>query len=56
MVWNVRFHDEFDMEFAVFSRAVRVELLAHVKMLEQQGPISKADSRVDAHLKRLKEA
>ena len=39
MVWNVRFHDEFDMEFAVFSRAVRVELLAHVKMLEQQGPI-----------------
>jgi|SRR5579859_1282701 len=38
MVWNVSFHDEFDIEFTSLSDAVQDELLAHAKVLAQLGP------------------
>ena len=36
--WTVRFHEEFDKEFAGLPDAVQDELLAQGKVLEQFGP------------------
>ena len=36
--WTVRFHEEFDKEFAGLPEAVQDELLAQSKVLEQFGP------------------
>jgi hypothetical protein len=38
MTWTVRFAVEFEPEFATLSAAVRIELLAQAKVLEQFGP------------------
>ncbi len=38
MVWLIEFHPEFDAEMQVLSRAVRIELLAHAKLLAEFGP------------------
>jgi len=36
--WTVRFHEDFDKEFARLPEAVQDELLAHSMVLEQFGP------------------
>ena len=41
MTWIIAFHPEFDAEMQAFSRAVRIELLAHVKLLSEFGPLLK---------------
>ena len=38
MSWNVLFHEEFELEFDALSQAVKNELLAHARLLEQFGP------------------
>ena len=38
MRWTVRFHEDFDEEFAGLPEAVQDELLAQSKVLEQFGP------------------
>jgi hypothetical protein len=39
MPWIVIFHPEFEPEFKVLPRAVRVELAASAKALEARGPM-----------------
>jgi hypothetical protein len=38
MAWEVEFHDDFEPEFDELPEAVRVELLAHARLLERFGP------------------
>lgn len=38
MVWDVEFHDAFEVEFLAFERDVRKELLAVAKLLADYGP------------------
>ena len=38
MVWTIRFHDEFEPEYAALPADVQNELLAHAKVLAQIGP------------------
>ena len=38
MVWSVRFHSDFAGEADVLSEAVRVELIAGIRLLEHFGP------------------
>ncbi len=38
MTWEVQFHDDFIPEFRALSKAVRIELVAKVKLLENFGP------------------
>src|ERR1700733_10824781 len=38
MAWVIRFAAEFESQFAALSEAVRIELLAQAKVLEQFGP------------------
>lgn len=38
MAWLIEFHPEFDAEMQGLSRAVRIELLAHAKLLSEFGP------------------
>lgn len=38
MAWAVEYHDDFAAEIAELSSAVRVELVAHEKLLAQCGP------------------
>lgn len=38
MVWTIRFHDEFELEYADLPADVQNELLAHTKVLAQIGP------------------
>ena len=38
MAWEVGFHPAFTLEFGELNENVRMELLAHAKLLEQFGP------------------
>lgn len=38
MSWSVEFHDEFEAEFDALPEDVRIEILAHAKLLEAFGP------------------
>jgi hypothetical protein len=38
MNWSVEFHDEFEAEFDALPEAVRIDILAHAKLLEAFGP------------------
>jgi hypothetical protein len=38
MPWTVRFHFDFEPEMAELSEGVRIELLAHLRVLERFGP------------------
>jgi hypothetical protein len=39
MAWLIEFHAEFDAEFRAFSRDVRIEVLAHARLLAEFGPL-----------------
>lgn len=45
-MWTVEFADEFDPEFDALDPAVQDELLAQLRVIEQQGPLAKRP-RVD---------
>ena len=38
MAWSVAFHDAFEVEFDALPEVVRLEMLAHAKLLEAFGP------------------
>ncbi len=40
MVWLIEFCDEFDAEFPLLAEAVRVEMLATLKFLKADGPLT----------------
>ena len=48
MDWIVRFHDEFEGEFALMDEDVQDGLLAVARAVQLLGP--KADARFDSHL------
>ncbi len=56
MTWTVRFHADFAREADALSEAVRIELIAGIRLLEHRGPslIKRADARFDQHLEALK--
>ena len=37
--WTVRFHDDFELEFQDLDEALQDELLAHLSVLKQFGPM-----------------
>ena len=39
MEWIVRFHDDFEPEFADFGEELQDEILAHLSVLKQFGPM-----------------
>ena len=39
MEWVVRFYDDFELEFAEFDEDLQDELLAHLSVLKQFGPM-----------------
>jgi hypothetical protein len=41
MTWSITFHDEFSPEFKKFPEAVRVEMLATLKFVKQDGPLAR---------------
>jgi hypothetical protein len=38
MNWIVNFHEAFETEFADFSDSVKIEIMAHVRLLQTFGP------------------
>ncbi len=59
MVWPVEFHEEFEPEVEALAEAVKIEVLAHAKLLETFGPSlgrPRVDTfaRFDQHLRQLK--
>lgn len=38
MNWTVYFHEAFEAEFADFSDSVKIEVMAHVRLLQTFGP------------------
>lgn len=58
MAWEVELADEFEAEFNAIAEAVRLEILAHSKLLEQFGPVlgrPRVDTLYDSKHANMKE-
>ncbi len=58
MTWTIEFHADFDPEYEALPEAVQDELLAHLELLKQLGPLlgrTRVDTLDDSLYANMKE-